>query len=124
MAIKAVSSVVVVQEANIWLKRIGISKRQLIGGKVEHGELPLTAALREAQEEIGIDLDPTRLEPLGCDEVREVTHHYFLYRLEESITPVERKVEIVPLACVKKRFFYWWPYWKAVRAAKSKLGQH
>lgn len=35
------------------------------GGKLEPGEEPLQAALRELQEELDVEWDPTRLTPLG-----------------------------------------------------------
>lgn len=50
---------------------------RLPGGKVEQGEEPVAAALRELQEEFGATLEPKALVPLGRDPRPERDNHYF-----------------------------------------------
>lgn len=46
-------------------------------GKLERGELPLNAAIREAKEEVGVDvLNPKLL--FSLNDVRGNRHHFFL----------------------------------------------
>ncbi len=58
------------------------------GGKLEPGESPLDALLREVLEETGIALDPSIPEPLlvrrHAYPDRDVTLHFFLCRLRQQ----------------------------------------
>ena len=61
------------------------------GGRVDSGETPLAAALREAQEELG--LDPAVVEPVGClDEYRTVTG----YVITPAVAVVPRDLSLTP----------------------------
>jgi 8-oxo-dGTP pyrophosphatase MutT (NUDIX family) len=48
----------------------------LFGGRLDGGEEPVEAACREVEEEIGLKLSPSDLQPLGDED----GHHFFLYR--------------------------------------------
>lgn len=59
---------VVMQDADgriLVVRKEGTSKFMLPGGKIEPGESPDHTAVREAHEELGVDLDPDRLVFLG-----------------------------------------------------------
>src|SRR5699024_7483787 len=47
------------------VRKRGTGSYMQVGGKLEPGESALDAAVREVAEEIGVDLDPRTLEPLG-----------------------------------------------------------
>lgn len=47
------------------VRKRGTSSFMLVGGKLEAGETPLHAAVREVAEELRIQLDPSRLSHLG-----------------------------------------------------------
>ena len=47
------------------VRKHGTSRFMLPGGKIEPDESPDACAIREAQEELGISLDPVSLRPLG-----------------------------------------------------------
>lgn len=67
MSLVSVSAVVLwnhVGETLLVLKR-GTHTWMHPGGKPEAGETPVDAAVREIQEELGLDLDPNRLRHLG-----------------------------------------------------------
>lgn len=54
------------------------NKFGLPGGKVEPGETPIDAAVRETYEETGIDLDPFNLVPIyGAIEYGDDGNHYY-----------------------------------------------
>lgn len=55
------------------------------GGKIEAGESPLAAALREAQEEIG--LDPAFVEPLGYVEPYETGTGFIVTPVVAQVAP-------------------------------------
>jgi 8-oxo-dGTP pyrophosphatase MutT (NUDIX family) len=55
------------------------------GGKIEQGETPAAAALREAQEEIG--LDPRRVEPLGYLDLYMTTFGFRIVPTIARVTP-------------------------------------
>ncbi len=62
---------------------------ELIGGKVEKGELPEAAARREALEEAGVELD--RLFPIG---------HYFIYESDCSLSYTNPQKKMIYFARV------------------------
>jgi mutator protein MutT len=55
------------------------------GGKIEQGETPAGAALREAEEEIG--LDPNRVEPLGYLDLYMTTFGFRIVPTIAQVTP-------------------------------------
>ncbi|MDO4761163.1 MAG: NUDIX domain-containing protein [Corynebacterium sp.] len=62
-----VSAVLLIDAAGriLTVRKQGTQRFMLPGGKLEPGESPKQAALRETQEEIGVDLDPEQLEFMG-----------------------------------------------------------
>ena len=48
------------------VRKWGTSRYMLPGGKIEQGETPAEAAVRELREEVGADLDPSLLVLLGA----------------------------------------------------------
>ncbi|MFM7063879.1 MAG: NUDIX hydrolase [Actinomycetes bacterium] len=67
MTLFVVSAVVIRDEEGriALVRKRGTSRFMLPGGKRELGESPAECAVREAREELGIDLDPARLTLLG-----------------------------------------------------------
>ena len=64
------------------LRRSGTDPRYplwwgLPGGKIEDGERPADAAVRETQEETGISISPLRLKPLGVHDEDGYKVHLF-----------------------------------------------
>lgn len=62
----------------------------LVGGGIEDGESPEQAAIREAEEEIGVRLDEVplfRLYSIACEHVPGLVHPYYVHwsRLERPI---------------------------------------
>ncbi|MGO2111179.1 MAG: TIGR00730 family Rossman fold protein [Pseudoclavibacter sp.] len=51
--------------AVLTVRKAGTDRFMLPGGKPEPGETPLATAVRECSEEVGLDLDPGALRPLG-----------------------------------------------------------
>jgi 8-oxo-dGTP pyrophosphatase MutT (NUDIX family) len=47
------------------VRKSGSRRYQLPGGKIDPGETPIEAALREVQEEVGLELPGEAAEPLG-----------------------------------------------------------
>ncbi|WP_205849782.1 TIGR00730 family Rossman fold protein [Nakamurella flava] len=68
MATPLVVSAVVLRDAAgrvLTVRKTGTSRLMLPGGKLEPGESPAAAAIRESREEIGAELDEGLLRPLG-----------------------------------------------------------
>lgn len=63
-----VSAVVLLDGAGrmLTVRKRGTARFMLPGGKPEPGESAAETAVREVREEIGLDLDPAALEPLGA----------------------------------------------------------
>ena len=59
------------------------------GGIVDEGEAPLDAAIREAQEEVGVSLQPDELQFIAVSYSRPkngfIDHMKFIYRTERTI---------------------------------------
>ncbi|MEX5294482.1 DUF4031 domain-containing protein [Kocuria sp. CPCC 205268] len=51
--------------ALLTVRKRGTERFMLVGGKLDPGETPAAAAVREAAEEVGLRLDPDLLRPLG-----------------------------------------------------------
>ncbi|MCP2266365.1 NUDIX domain-containing protein [Promicromonospora thailandica] len=59
---------VVVERADgrhLLVRKRGTQSFMQVGGKIEPGEEPLAALLREVEEEVGLQLDPADVESLG-----------------------------------------------------------
>jgi len=50
---------------HLLVRKRGTSAFMQVGGKIEHGEAPLAALLREVEEEVGLRLGPADVEALG-----------------------------------------------------------
>ncbi|PWD51663.1 DNA mismatch repair protein MutT [Serinibacter arcticus] len=62
------------------------------GGKLDPGEAPDAALVREVAEELGIAVAPERLEPLGsftADAANEADHHVLGHSYALLLTPAE-----------------------------------
>lgn len=65
------------------------------GGKIDAGETPAEAAVREAREEVAVEIDPARVSPLftvvtqahGEPHGRLVRMHVFAAETDETPTP-------------------------------------
>ena len=68
MGLIIVSAVVLQDDAGniLTVRKRGTSRFMLPGGKPEPGESPAHTAARECREELGIQLEPARLELLGA----------------------------------------------------------
>jgi len=64
-------------------KRINPNKWGICGGKINYGETPKQAAIRETKEEIGICLDIDKLKPLGINFGYKAC--FIAYYIEENI---------------------------------------
>ncbi len=64
------------------VRKRGTSKFMQPGGKIEPGESPADCVVREVREELGLELDPALLEPLGdweaaaANEAGRLVHGY------------------------------------------------
>lgn len=61
-----------------WMNR----KLQIPGGHTEQGESPLAAVLREANEEIGISVDPSDVRHIATVAVRDGDNEYFAIQFQ------------------------------------------
>ncbi|MEO7069212.1 MAG: NUDIX domain-containing protein [Nostocoides sp.] len=99
------ASVAVVDAGRLLVvRKRGTRMFMLVGGKLEPGESPLAAALREAEEEVGLALGPRDVEVLGhwrapaANEPGAVVDSV-VHVLERRVVAVPR-AEIVELAWV------------------------
>lgn len=63
---------------HLLVRKRGTTSYMQVGGKIEPGEEPLPALLREFGEEVGLTLDTSRAEPLGrfgAPAANEPDHH-------------------------------------------------
>ena len=87
--ISVVGVVIVNQNNEILLQKRSNQKRAnpgkwgICGGKVDLGETPLEAAIRETLEEIGIELNPNELRFLNMDTNEKV--HFTVYYIKKDI---------------------------------------
>lgn len=65
------------------------------GGCVQHGEDPLSGALRETREEIGVTLDPAKGRLLFIDPGVAALHQVWLFRQDVPLTDMTRQAEEV-----------------------------
>ena len=91
-----VSAVVIRDDAGriLTVRKRGTSRFMLPGGKIETGESPAQAAVRELREEVGADLDPASLVPLGewtapaANEPDHLVHgHIFEHPFAPDLSP-------------------------------------
>ncbi|OGL78498.1 hypothetical protein A3J43_03925 [Candidatus Uhrbacteria bacterium RIFCSPHIGHO2_12_FULL_54_23] len=75
-----------------------------VGGHMHYGDTPVEAAVREAKEEIGLEIDAERLHPLGEGlkrNTKETEYWYgFRYDLLEDVTLVAHPDEVAELRFV------------------------
>ncbi|NHN55385.1 NUDIX domain-containing protein [Calidifontibacter sp. DB0510] len=75
------------------VRKRGTDRFMLPGGKPEPGETPAQTAVRECQEELGLDLDPARLVDLGVWRTwaaNERDHRLEASVFEHPSVPVEQ----------------------------------
>lgn len=79
---------------HLLVRKRGTTSFIQVGGKIEPGEAPLAAMLRETREEVGLVIDPARVEVLGrfdAPAANEPDHvvdaHAFVVHLEPSERP-------------------------------------
>ncbi|GAA1859058.1 NUDIX domain-containing protein [Myceligenerans crystallogenes] len=79
---------------HLLVRKRGTTSFIQVGGKIEPGEAPLAAMVREAEEEVGLRFSPERVEVLGrfdAPAANEPGHvvdaHAFLVRLLPGETP-------------------------------------
>lgn len=81
------------------LKRANPSKWGICGGKVDLGETPLDAGVRETLEEIGITLNKEELKFLSMDTNEKA--HFTVYYVKKDVTINECKLQEEELEEVK-----------------------
>lgn len=78
---------------HLLVRKRGTTSYMQVGGKIEPGEEPRPALLREIEEEVGLTLDPLRAEPLGrfgAVAANEPDHHVDAQAFVVRLTPDER----------------------------------
>lgn len=63
------------------------------GGKIETGETPVNALVRELKEELGLDVDPASMVSLG-----KITHAYTPYDVQLEVFIVQWSGQVIVLA--------------------------
>jgi 8-oxo-dGTP pyrophosphatase MutT (NUDIX family) len=94
--LRIVAAIVIgVDGRHLLVRKRGTTSYMQVGGKIEAREEPLTALLREFEEEVGLVLDPSRAEPLGrfgAPAANEPDHrvdaHAFVVRLAPGELPL------------------------------------
>jgi 8-oxo-dGTP diphosphatase len=94
--LRIVAAVVVGADGrHLLVRKRGTHAFMQVGGKIEVGEEPLAALLREFEEEVGLVLDPAEVEPLGRfgapaanEPDHEVDAHAFVVRLAQGAVPL------------------------------------
>jgi len=75
-----------------------------VGGHVQHGDTPVIAAVREAKEEVGLDILPEKLQALGevlTRNVRETEYWYgFRYDMPTEVSLTAHPDEVAELQFV------------------------
>ncbi|WP_425955296.1 NUDIX hydrolase [Xylanimonas sp. McL0601] len=104
--LRIVAAVVVRDGQFLLVRKRGTTAFMQVGGKIEPGELPLEALVREVAEEIGLMLDPAAVRPLGRLEAvaaNEPDHvvdaHVFGVDLPPGVEP-EPRAELEDLVWV------------------------
>ncbi|WP_125776386.1 NUDIX hydrolase [Antribacter gilvus] len=105
--LRIVAAVVVRPDGrHLLVRKRGTSAFMQVGGKIEPGEEPLSALLREFEEEVGIVLDPAAVEPLGRFSAQaanepdhEVDAYAYLVRLGDGVQ-VEVRAELEELVWI------------------------
>lgn len=78
---------------HLLVRKRGTTSYMQVGGKIEPGEAPLAALLREVEEEVGLALDPARAERLGrfrAPAANEPDHHVDAHGFVIRLAPGER----------------------------------
>jgi 8-oxo-dGTP pyrophosphatase MutT (NUDIX family) len=96
-----VAAVVIRDETGriLLVRKAGTSRFMLPGGKIEEGETPAECALREANEELGVVLDPAMLTWLGdweapaANEPDHSVHGYIYAHPVVAGIAVQREIE-------------------------------
>lgn len=92
--LRIVAAVVVGTDGrHLLVRKRGTRSYMQVGGKIEPGEEPLAALVREFEEEVGIRLEPLRVEPLGrfgAPAANEPDHHVDAHAFVVRLTPDER----------------------------------
>jgi mutator protein MutT len=114
-----------VREVLLGLKKTGFGQGKYdgIGGKIEPGETPRQAAVREVGEEIGVRVDVADLVPAGDIQFlfpaeREMEHHVFLFLVwnwsgepieTDEIRPAWFRVDALPWEEMWADAVHWLP---------------
>ena len=80
------SAFVLITDSEFFLSHLRAKDKKigLPGGKIESGESPLNAAIRETKEEYNIDLDQNNLEELGYVEYNGSKLYLFKYKVDKK----------------------------------------
>lgn len=129
LAFGAASVVIVSPDRTSVLVRKNGKYYQLIGGRINAGETPIEAAVRETKEESGIELDPTLLHPVHDGKYEKcgqwLTHYFFSCVLSEQpmIATTEKMPLWLSIGEAQQRKSYPGAMWDYARAVRSFLGR-
>jgi 8-oxo-dGTP pyrophosphatase MutT (NUDIX family) len=104
--LRIVAAVVVRDGRFLLVRKRGTRSFMQVGGKIEPGEEPLDALLREVSEEIGVTLDVAAVRPLGrygAAAANEPGHVVDAYAFEVDLPPgvePEARAELAELVWV------------------------